>query len=114
MKITKRQLKQIIRENTSFSPMKSRANPMVQRAVENSRQQERLRENQAFRHPKTGENMLLMINDLVNHLLDQGFDTLELANELRGLADDVEDSQPFESRRDGDFLSSASNFEGEI
>ena len=29
-------------------------------------------------------------------LLDMGMDTLELANELRGLADDVEESGPMQ------------------
>ena len=46
-----------------------------------------------FRHPKTGEDMLLMLNDIVDKLLDMGMDTVELAGELRGLADDVEDSK---------------------
>ncbi|OUU74764.1 MAG: hypothetical protein CBC29_06445 [Methylococcaceae bacterium TMED69] len=52
-----------------------------------------------YRHPKTGESLFLMLNDVVNILLDQGMDTLELANELRGLADDVEDSGPMEYSR---------------
>ena len=52
-----------------------------------------LKENQ-LRHPKTGENMLLMINDLVDTLMNQGMDYGELAEELRGLADAVEGSQP--------------------
>ena len=47
-----------------------------------------------YRHPKTGEDLLLMLNDVVDKLLDQGMDTMELAGELRGLADDVEDSTP--------------------
>ena len=47
MKVTKRQLRQIIKENTSPAPMKSRATPFVRNAVENSRQQERLQEMQS-------------------------------------------------------------------
>ena len=47
MKVTKRQLRQIIKENTSPAPMKSRATPFVRNAVENSRQQERLNEMQS-------------------------------------------------------------------
>ena len=38
--------------------------------------------------------MFLMLNDIVDKLLDMGMDTGELANELRGIADDVEDSAP--------------------
>ena len=47
-----------------------------------------------YRHPQTGESLFLMLNDAVDKLLDQGMDTVELANELRGLADDVEASGP--------------------
>ncbi len=49
---------------------------------------------QPFRHPSTGENLFLTINDAVGIMLDQGMDPIELANELRGIADDVEDSGP--------------------
>jgi hypothetical protein len=92
MKITKRKLRQIIKENTSPMPLKSRSTPFVRAAVAASRRQRPLKENM-WRHPKTGVNMLLMINELVDHMLNQGVDAVELANELRGLADDVEDSQ---------------------
>ena len=71
MKITKRQLKRIIRE-----------------------EKVKLLRETGYRHPKTGESLLLMLNDVVDKLLDQGMDFTELANELRGLADDVEDSNP--------------------
>jgi hypothetical protein len=35
-----------------------------------------------------------MLNDVVDKMLDAGIDYDELANELRGLADQVEDSRP--------------------
>ena len=70
MKITKRQLRRIIKEEKA-----------------------KLVSEMGFRHPKTGEDLLLMLNDVVDKLLDQGMDTMELAGELRGLADDVEDSR---------------------
>jgi hypothetical protein len=35
-----------------------------------------------------------MLNDAIDKLLDQGMNTYELAGELRGLADQVEDSAP--------------------
>ena len=47
MKLSLTQLRQIIQENTSPAPMKSRATPFVRNAVENSRQQERLQEMQS-------------------------------------------------------------------
>ena len=53
-----------------------------------------MKEAGGYRHPKTGESLLLMLNDVVDKLLDQGMDTAELAEELRGLAADVEDSAP--------------------
>ena len=70
MKITRRQLRRIIKEEKS-----------------------KLVSEMGFRHPKTGEDMFLMLNDIVDKLLDMGMDTAELAGELRGLADDVEDSR---------------------
>ena len=76
MKISKKQLKRIIKEE--------------KRKLINER---------GYRHPKTGEDLFLMLNDVVDKLLDQGIDTIELANELRGLADDVEDSGPMEYSR---------------
>ena len=70
MKITKRQLRRIIREEKA-----------------------KLVSEMGFRHPKTGEDLLLMLNDVVDKLMAAGMDTDELAGELRGLADDVEDSR---------------------
>ena len=70
MRITKNQLRRIIREEKA-----------------------KLVSEMGYRHPKTGEDLLLMLNDVVDKLLDQGMDTMELAGELRGLADDVEDSR---------------------
>jgi len=70
MKITKRQLRRIIKEEKA-----------------------KLVSEMGFRHPKTGEDLLLMLNDVVDKLMDAGMDTDELAGELRGLADDVEDSR---------------------
>ena len=75
MKITKRQLRRIIKEE----------------------KQKLLKEQ--YRHPKTGEDMFLMLNDIVDKLLGMGMDTNELAGELRGIADDVEDSAPVEGMR---------------
>ena len=71
MKITKSQLRQIIKE-----------------------EKQKLMKEASVRHPITGENMLLMINDIVGKLLDAGMNEMELAGELRGLADDVEASMP--------------------
>jgi len=73
MKVTKRQLKRIIKEEKA---------KLIKEMVT------------GFRHPETGENLFLSLNGIVDMLLDQGIDTIELANELRGLADDVEDSGP--------------------
>jgi len=70
MKITKNQLRRIIKEEKA-----------------------KLMSEMGFRHPKTGEDLLLMLNDVVDKLMDAGMDTDELAGELRGLADDVEDSR---------------------
>ena len=70
MKITKRQLRRIIKEEKA-----------------------KLVSEMGFRHPKTGEDLLLMLNDVVDKLMAAGMDTDELAGELRGLADDVEDSR---------------------
>ena len=76
MKITKNQLKRIIKEERA-----------------------KLLKEQAYRHPRTGEDMFLMLNDIVGKLLDMGMDTSELAGDLRGLADDVEDSAPMNGAR---------------
>ena len=97
IKITKRQLKRIIREEKkrllnesgSFlgrgapSPMKSRVDPEFARAIKG---------NTDLREPRDLLDALAQINDMVGHALTNGVDPLELANELRGLADDVEDS----------------------
>jgi len=63
MKISKKQIRKIINENTAFSPMKSRANPHIVQAVENSRQKERL--NEAF---------------TVSSLLGRAADALDIAD----------------------------------
>jgi len=75
MKITKNQLRRIIKEEKA-----------------------KLIKEAGYRHPGTGEDLFLVLNDVVDKLLDQGMDTMELANELRGLADDVEDSKPMAER----------------
>ena len=77
MKITKKQLRRIIKEEKA----------------------KLINKPGGFRHPKTGEDMFLMLNDIVDKLLDAGIDTMELANELRGIADDVEDSAPVDGMR---------------
>ena len=77
MKITKRQLRQIIKEEKGKI----------------------IKEMRGYRDPKTGEDLFLKLNGVVDMLLDMGMDTLELANELRGLADDVEESGPIPSYR---------------
>ena len=79
MKTTKRQLKRIIREEKA-----KLVNEMY---------------SGGYRDPKTGEDLFLKINGIIDMMLDQGMDTIELANELRGLADDVEDSGPMEYER---------------
>ena len=73
MKITKKQLRRIIKEERA---------KLLKETMPGG-----------YRHPKTGEDMFLMLNDIVDKLLDMGMDTAELAAELRGLADDVEDSK---------------------
>ena len=70
MKITKNQLRRIIKEERA-----------------------KLLNEDGYRHPKTGEDMFLMLNDIVDKLLDMGMDTAVLSAELRGLADDVDDSK---------------------
>ena len=79
MKISKRQLKRIIKEEK-----RKLVNEMY---------------TGGYRDPKTGESLLLKLNGIIDQLLDMGMDTIELANELRGLADDVEDSGPMTSDR---------------
>ena len=73
MKITKRQLRRIIKEEKA---------KILEEGLPGG-----------YRHPKTGEDLFLMLNDIVDKLLGTGMDTMELANELRGLADDVEDTK---------------------
>ena len=45
-----------------------------------------------------------MLNDVVDKLMDAGMDFYELADELRGLADDVENSRPDEPGTPGGAL----------
>ena len=73
MKLTKRQLKKIIKEEKA-----------------------QLLNEAGYRDPRTGEDLFLKLNGIVDMLLDMGMDTLELANELRGLADDVDESGPMQ------------------
>ena len=73
MRITKRQLRRIIKEERA-----------------------KLVAEQRYRHPKTGEDLFFMLNDVVDKMLGAGIDHYELADELRGLADQVEDSRPDE------------------
>ena len=76
MKLTKKQLRRIIKEEKA-----------------------QLLNEAGYRDPRTGEDLFLKLNGIVDMLLDMGMDTLELANELRGLADDVEDSGPMQYER---------------
>ena len=73
MKITKKQLRRIIQEEKA-----------------------QLLNEAGYRDPRTGEDLFLKLNGIVDMLLDMGMDTLELANELRGLAADVEESGPMQ------------------
>ena len=73
MKLTKKQLRRIIKE-----------------------EKVQLLNEAGYRDPRTGEDLFLKLNGIVDMLLDMGMDTLELANELRGLADDVEESGPMQ------------------
>jgi hypothetical protein len=73
MKITKRQLKRIIKEEKA-----------------------KLLNEAGYRHPATGEDLFLILNDAIDKLLDAGMDTEELAGELEGLAADVRDSAPIQ------------------
>ena len=73
MKISKKQLKRIIKEEK-----RKLVNEM----------------SGGYRDPRTGEDLFLKLNGIIDQMLDMGMDTIELANELRGLADDVEDSGP--------------------
>ena len=73
MKITKRQLRRIIKEEKA-----------------------KLLKEAGYRHPDTGEDLFLMLNDTVDKLLDAGLDTEELAGELESLAADVRDSAPIQ------------------
>ena len=73
MKITKRQLKRIIKEEKAKVLREAR---------------------ETYRDRRTGENLFFVINGAIDQLLTNGFDPVELASELRGLADDVEESAP--------------------
>lgn len=68
MKITKRQLKKIIKEEKA-----------------------KILKEAGFRDPKTGEDLFLKLNSVVDMLLDMGMDPMELSGELQGLADNVGD-----------------------
>ena len=98
MKITKTQLRKIIRENTSPAPMQSRAPPEIKEMVSNSRMQEKLNESiPTVQHGvEKGARMWMAMATLIDQWMDQvgpdGY--MEIANELRGYDDDVEDSIP--------------------
>ena len=72
MKMTKSELKRIIQEEKKA---------LLESAA-------------TYRDRRTGENLFFIINEAIDKLLNNGFDAIELANELRGLADDVEESAP--------------------
>ncbi len=72
MKITKNQLKRIIKEEKA--KILAEGVPV------------------GYRLPDNEGNLLLMLNDIVDKLLIR-MDAMDLANELRGLANDVEDSK---------------------
>jgi hypothetical protein len=98
MKVTKRQLRKIIRENTSPAPMKSRATPEIRAAVSNSHRQNMLKEgipSVQFAIP-AGEKIWAALSSIIDQWMDQTDPQqwYELANDLRGYADDVEDSVP--------------------
>jgi hypothetical protein len=69
MKITKRQLRRIIKEERA----------------------KLIAEQQGYRHPDTGEDMLKMLSDIVDELMETDIDLKYLANEIHGLAQDVEE-----------------------
>ena len=73
MKITKRQLRRIIKEEKMKLLREAR---------------------ETYRDRRTGENLFFVINGAIDQLLSNGFDAIELAGELRGMADDVEESAP--------------------
>ena len=107
MRITKDQLKRIIREEkqrllSELSPADmgiaaAGGGTPADQGMAAARSDSAMKSGRAsgpFRHPKTGEDMFLMLNDIVDKLLDMGMNPMELSGELRGLADDVEDSMP--------------------
>ena len=75
MKVSKRQLRRIIREEKAKV----------------------LKE--GLYRDASGSDLWLQLAGIVDQLLDQGMNTIELANDLRGIADDVEDSAPMEYDR---------------
>ena len=90
MKITKRQLRRIVAESTSPAPMRSRATPFVRQAIENSRQQEKLKEANAdgtiSDDEASRENALLSfveseLEDLVRHVHEEA---AEIGGGFRG------------------------------
>jgi len=85
MKITKKQLRKIISENVGFAPMRSRANPYIVQAVENSRRQEQLREANPPRpwddRVKTEAQLMERLNNILHEIG-------EWNNELYGLVDE--------------------------
>jgi hypothetical protein len=95
MKITKRQLRRIIKENTSFSPMKSRATPETRRLVSNSRRQEMMRDYSPVReaYPVSGEpsnawiTFEKAVEDAALPMIDAG---MELDGVLQAMHDSID------------------------
>ena len=77
MKITKRQLRRIIREE------KAKILSGNRRVIKEGR----------YAHPDTGEDMLKMMSDILDLLMETDIDLEYLANEMYGLAGDVEETQ---------------------
>ena len=69
MRITKNQLRRIIKEERA----------------------KLVAEQQRYRHPDTGEDMIKMLSDIVDKLMETDIDLEYLANEIHGLAQDVEE-----------------------
>ena len=78
MKITKSQLRRIIKEERAKLAQEKQAKVLNEQPGQ-------------YRHPKTGEDLFSVLNDAVDRLIESGIDLEYLANELHGLAKDVED-----------------------
>ena len=103
MKITKRQLRRIIKEEKRKLIKEQGMSPadMGIAAAQSDAAAGRSGPKKALSQVKismnlAGESPWMAINSIVDRTMDQSepTDWLELANELRGIADDVEDSIP--------------------